>query len=321
MALLPTDALMASASFSAAAPRICIVQYTDLSDAALGVLTQLLARNAAHCAAVPGCLHLVERGTMPHVSPLWVKPFLLRKALRERGCAAALWLDTDAVLTAPSAVAAAASPAAFTQPRAGALIVPDPLPWTMPFNSGVMLLRNRPCSDALLSFWASLYPADDWYRTSSGHWCCCPKAAQRVVDGAVRCGEAARIGAKPEDVADGFRALHAPSCAESFCGVYESTHYYEQQAFWLSILTDLVGGYNASATFKPCLETAAWRQWNRPCASYAETTQANTSVHICHFLGTMRERAKAYLAGAPELPERVPEAVVEGARRSREGSR
>ena len=89
---------------------ICLYQFDDRADDALGAQLELTMLNKARCEADATCVrHTFERAPHATMPPYWAKVSLVRDHMRTHSeCEIVAWLDTDVALNAaPSALAAA----------------------------------------------------------------------------------------------------------------------------------------------------------------------------------------------------------------------
>src|SRR5581483_10021283 len=118
-------------------PRVAILQYDDRTDAQLGPLRVLVARNEEY-AARQGYTHIFLRAPEKDLPPYWLKVHLIEKYLRE-GFDIVAWLDSDAVVHDRRL----SIPALF-EGEAAFVFAGEPPIWARlsPFNAGVFFCKG-----------------------------------------------------------------------------------------------------------------------------------------------------------------------------------
>lgn len=137
------------------ATRVCVVQYDDRSDEALGDQIRLTSINQRMCES-DNASYTLHR-TSPHIlPPYWQKVQLASDALRSGKCDEVLYLDTDAVMRQPpSKLVAELDDKSF-------LMSGDMPPWKASFNAGVWAVRNNEAGNKIIKDWLNTYDPTHW---------------------------------------------------------------------------------------------------------------------------------------------------------------
>jgi len=150
---------------------------------------RLTASNRALCERDPTCAYeLDESNGMREYPPFWRKVFAVKRILESgRGCARAVWVDTDAALhgervTCDENTAGACEVKTMPVsevvgelfgPRADFFFSRDPPPWYSSMCAGVWGVKNTPKGREILREWVKSYPSELWSLDGAlGHWKC-----------------------------------------------------------------------------------------------------------------------------------------------------
>jgi len=262
------------AALQPCAAELCILQYdtrveaADESELHQGELGLLMRATRLMCQSTLGCSYL-RKPPSNEITPYWAKVQMMETSIVKLGCAASIWIDSDAVihhrkpdmswanqLFAGRDMFISADPCTHDfglRALGGARSVSSlahscTTRWRATFNAGIFGIRNSAIGRGILRSWLAKFHPANWHLAVDGTWQCqhpdnrtCPYAGKDYEQAAFTHGEDAPARAFAESISS------VPAC-----------------------------------------------QINTPC--YTRRTADCRGAHTCHFLGNFRTNlSTAYL--------------------------